>query len=173
MEGTFNLNHTVLYAKGWYKRSESIWEDMQKLLEADGYTMWETTPDKVRITNLLVMQAERLKIRAFSLSHFYEGIQDSQIWKRGYYTKTNPGGTLSKEVKPDYDYHEAVLRYCLSVFGDLNRDHWKVERPDFTILPKNSDVEEEKVIAIFGKAMDEDLSVDEVINKSDLSLWKS
>lgn len=136
--------------------------------------MWEDTPDKVRITNLLVMQAERLKIRAFSLSYFYEGIQDSQIWKRGYYTKTNPGCTLSKEVKPDYDYHEAVLRYCLSVFGDLNKDQWKVQRPDFTILPKNSEVNEEKINAIFGKAfkkeVKENFQVDEAVNESDLSL---
>lgn len=42
-EETFNLKHTVLYAKHWYARFDpkgkrtTIWHDLQELLEADGY----------------------------------------------------------------------------------------------------------------------------------------
>ena len=36
----FTLQHTVLYSKGWYKRenNRTIWEDLQILLEKDGYS---------------------------------------------------------------------------------------------------------------------------------------
>ena len=38
MEQKFKLANVVLYAKGWYKKSDDIWEDLKKILEFDNYT---------------------------------------------------------------------------------------------------------------------------------------
>ena len=38
MEQKFKLTNVVLYAKGWYKKSDDIWEDLKKILELDNYT---------------------------------------------------------------------------------------------------------------------------------------
>ena len=32
MEQKFKLTNVVLYAKGWYKKSDDIWEDLKKIL---------------------------------------------------------------------------------------------------------------------------------------------
>lgn len=152
MESTFNLSHTVLYSKGWYQRGD-LWKDLQKLLEADGYTMWESVPNKHRIANLIVRQSERLEnVRAFSLSEFFSGIQDENIWKRGYYTNTNAGSIITKEDLATYDYCEAVVRYCLSVFGDLKNDQWKKQLPDYEkVLPKKPEIDQIDIDKSFKK----------------------
>ena len=43
MEQKFKLTNVVLYAKGWYKKSDDIWEDLKKILELDNYTPFTKT----------------------------------------------------------------------------------------------------------------------------------
>lgn len=37
MDNKFKLANVVLYAKGWYLRTNDIWADLTKILELDGY----------------------------------------------------------------------------------------------------------------------------------------
>jgi hypothetical protein len=39
MESKFELTNVVLYAKGWYLKSDDIWEDLKNILKLDNYTV--------------------------------------------------------------------------------------------------------------------------------------
>lgn len=156
----FNLKHTVLYAKGWYRRSKNIFDDLSKCLEADGYlgTFEGDSPEQIknRVAYLIVGQFERIPNKGYanSLQSFYEGIKPHNVWKYGYYTKGFKFMRSPEEIdkSPEYDYDEAVVRYCLSHFCGLEKCEWNVIKPDFkNVLKKNEGVKDKKVKEIFGK----------------------
>ena len=41
MENIFKLSHVVLYAKGWYQKSDDIWKDLKKILNLDDYSPFD------------------------------------------------------------------------------------------------------------------------------------
>lgn len=159
----FSLQHTVLYSKGWYKRYDSkgkrktIWDDLAITLEMDGYmgTFIGDSPEQVkhRITYLLVSQLERLPVTGHSrtLSNFYTEIKEQNCWKYGYYTKNN--GFLRQDLNnnPEYDYNEAVARYCLSSFQNLDRNEWEVCEPHYSKLPRKNGVTDKSINKILNK----------------------
>jgi hypothetical protein len=155
-QDTFALKHTVFYAKHWYRRFDqkgkrkTIWHDLQAVLEADGYTMWDydnPVEHKGRYTSLLLNQCQRLKKRQFALSAFYAGIQPMSCWRFGYYTKGNNPFPRRGEVLPEYDIDEAVVHYCLSALFDLNRDEWDFEgaAPDPKVLPLRRGIKQKSI----------------------------
>lgn len=150
----FSLNHVVLYSKGWYKRynkrgvRKTIWDDMQVLLELDGYTMWEETPNKYRIVELVLIHCQRLDKDCFKIRNFYSGVCDSEVWKYGYSTKTNNFWNKTQDY-PDYDYQEAVLRYCLSNLCNLETEYWTPCKPNYSKLPKSNNITDKKVLEHF------------------------
>lgn len=150
----FSLQHTVLYSKGWYKKSKDIWKDLSKCLEADGYvgTFIGDSPEKLknRLTYLLVSQFQRLPNKGYvnSLAAFYEEIKPYNCWKYGYYTKDYKFLRNSQEINdsPDYDYNEAVARYCLSNFSMLSRDEWNTCSPDYKlVLPRKNGIKDKTI----------------------------
>jgi hypothetical protein len=156
----FSLQHTVLYSKGWYKsynikgKRKTIWDDLEILLEADGYIgTFNGDSDKQkqnRITYLLVEQLDRIPKTEHvgTLTDFYESIKEYNCWKYGYYTKTNSNKNNTSEL-PDYDYNEAVVRYCLSFFCNLKTEQWKPIAPDKSVLPLNNGIKQLKIKKIF------------------------
>lgn len=158
----FGLNHIVLYSKGWYKRYDikstrkTIWDDLVLLLEADGYKgTFIGDSDKQlqnRIAYLLVTHLERLPITGNrrSLSNFYESIKEYNCWKYGYITKVNSFRDVKGQAElPEYDYNESVARYCLSIFGNLNKDEWSSCKPDYNILPRPNNISDDKINSMF------------------------
>lgn len=158
----FSLQHVVLYSKGWYKtynikgKRKTIWNDLQILLEADGYKgTFEGDKDKQiqnRITHLLLSQFDRIPKMGYvgTLVDFYEGIKPCNVWRYGYITKNN---AFSKNDNvdnlPDYDYNEAVVRYCLSFFCNLEKEQWNVIAPDKTVLPLNNNIKQVSIKKMF------------------------
>ena len=161
---TFSLQHTVLYAKHWYKRfnpsgvRKTLWDDLAITLEMDGYLgTFEGDSEiarKQRITHLLVGQFSRLpnKGHANSLQAFFDGIRPYNCWKYGYYTKDFTFMRCQEDIdeSPVYDYDEAVARYCLSHFNGLDNSEWKVTKPDYTKLPRRNGVTEKILHRHFG-----------------------
>lgn len=141
----FTLFQTALYAKGWYKRyqnNRTIWDDLKIILTMDGYSgEYMSNTD---IVSVMLNQCQRLNMRAFKdLSVFANGISKSYCWKHGYFTN---GWIFQKkgEELPEYDYYEAIIRYCLSnlVSADskeLCGEGNKMPAPDYTKGLKRSD----------------------------------
>lgn len=111
----FNILHFALYSKGWYKRNNkrTIWEDLQLILTLDNYS--GKYMEKGDIVGVILNQCQRLDMNAFkNLSTFADGISQSYCWKYGYYTKGNAIWIKEHETLPEYDYYEAIVRYCMS-----------------------------------------------------------
>ena len=45
MESNFDLPHVVLYAKGWYERTDDLYNDLRKMLSLDGYGDYKSEND--------------------------------------------------------------------------------------------------------------------------------
>lgn len=145
------ISNTILYSKGWYKRyhikssRKTIWHDLRKTLNADGYFMdldnEITKHDIERIAFLIVKQFDLLPKTGSSrsLTSFYEGIKEHNCWKYGYYTKNNCSWFDTSEY-PEYDYNEAVVKYCLSNFSMLESKEWQLTFPDKSVLPLSNGV---------------------------------
>ena len=142
----WTLSHTVLYAKGWYKASEDIFEDLKKILELDGYMPFT----KGDVINILLLEAEDFEHQAFNLREIIIGIHPKECWKVGYYTNEH---TLIKDFEnlPKYDYETAIVYYILSTLSFLETAKWYVVTPKFTKYPKNPELTTKQIIEQFNK----------------------
>lgn len=145
MSKTFKLNHIALYAKGWYKRSDNIWEDLKKCLSCDGYS--GDIMSKYDVVTVILIAFEEMPIKRYyhSLREVLDGISPQRCWTRGYYYKDN---------KEEYDMQEATVRYCLSCFMETGRDEgMELTGPDYVkCLPPKDERVENMVLEFFPKA---------------------
>jgi len=141
----FTLYQTALYAKNWYKRYQkkrTIWDDLKIVLTMDGYN--GNYMKKGDIVSVILNNCQLLNVRAFKdLGMFADGISQDFCWKHGYIVK---GCFFERkdEQLPEYDYHEAIVRYCLSNLA-ITETHKlcdgdkKLPKPDYTKGLKKSD----------------------------------
>lgn len=146
----FSLQHTVLYAKHWYKHSDNFWEDIKKCLTADGYSGEYFSP--ADCTNVIINHFERLNHPYYGqLSRVLFGIQETECWKYGYYTNHHTW-IKDYEKRPIYNINEAIVRYCLSCFFNIETDKWNPCKPDFkNCLPARKGITKKKAEEFFGK----------------------
>lgn len=146
----FTLVHTVLYAKGWYKKTD-FWEDIKKCLTADDYSgEYFTNGDCV---NVIMGQFQRLVFKEYraSLLNVIRGIQDNEIWKCGYYTTTNCPWIKKDKPTEQYELNKAIVMYCLSQFSSMERSEFPDCYPDFdNCLPIRPGIDMSKVEEVFG-----------------------
>jgi hypothetical protein len=137
MTKKFNLPQVALYAKNWYKRSDNIWDDMKKLLTADGY--YGDSMVKEDIITVVSNHCFALDDHSFQISTFINSMIPSYTWKFGYYHKdVHSLFNLNNETN-EYDYFEAVLRYCLSGLVCVEIKLLPELNVDYTILPKKDE----------------------------------
>lgn len=150
----FKLYHVTLYSKGWYKRenNKTIWEDLRVILSLDGYCGEHM--EKGDIVGNILNHCQRLDIRAFKeLSTFADGISKSYCWKYGYYTSDHNWAKKKGETLPEYDYYEAIVRYCLSNLMSTKTSELGIDKlpmPDYKNgLPRKNGVTEKKLKEMF------------------------
>lgn len=157
----FTLSHTVLYAKGWYKKyhpkrpvRKTIWDDLQVVLNADGYSTEHLTQSGKKIEINSILLTELGKIPKYgtigTLSHFYVAVKENNCWQYSYFTKNNVyWNNLEKKDLPDYDYEEAVARYCLSFFRFLSKEQWDKKALKSPVLPIENCIKKASLTEIF------------------------
>lgn len=146
----FQLAHLVLYAKGWYKKTDDIWEDLKKILVLDDYTPF--TKNDVYIVILGCFSRAEFDYRANDLRPVLEGIHPAECWKFGYYTK---GCTWVKnsENLPEYDMQTAFIYYVLSKLKFLEMKYYKFAVPKYKLYPKNPNIPLKNVIERFNRKL--------------------
>jgi len=71
MDNKFKLTNVVLYAKGWYLRTNDIWADLTKILELDGYSpqnKWDIYNIILKSVEILPDHIQWKKISSYPLS---------------------------------------------------------------------------------------------------------
>lgn len=124
----FKLSHVVLYAKGWYNRSDDIWADLTQMLEYDGYTPFCNGDVFWIITNMF--EESNLGGNTNSLLQVLIGIQPTECWKYGY-----------KCTKETYDISTAVMYYILSSVRFIDNTQWIPKVPKYNkVTPRPKDI---------------------------------
>lgn len=145
----FQLNHTVLYAKGWYNKTDNVFEDLKKILLLDDYTPF-TNND---VFGILVRNYEKL-FENKSLLTFLIDISPSETWKVNYPTKGNVWMRNNKENEsyPEYDLHTAIIYKILSEFRFMELKDITLSPPKYSIdNPRPTNIELKQVIEMFNK----------------------
>lgn len=148
-QNIFRLSNLVLYAKGWYKITDDIWEDLKQILVLDDYTPFT----KEDIYSIILNSFENYSSRQTTLREVLQGITPKECWKVGYYTKGNANWLSKKEQDdlPEYEMKEAFIRYVLSTLRFFNVDQYNNHTPLYSKYPKNENVETKRIIEIFNK----------------------
>lgn len=141
MRDKFTLFHIALYSKGWYKiehKGNTIWDDLKIMFELDDYNGEFMTPNNM--VSVLLEHCQILKKRQFTdLGAFASGIDKQNSYKFGYYTKGckwSESWGDGKEL-PEWDYLEAIVRFCLSTLADCRKEilcgeGGRLPMPDYT-----------------------------------------
>lgn len=140
----FKLTNVTLYAKGWYKQTDNIWDDLKKILELDDYTPFT----KHDVFNIIVLRFEEVECRQSELSQVLIGIHHRECWKVGYYTKGNCDW-LKDQNLPEYDMATAVIYYILSALRDFDKEQWIIKTPKYTKYQKPEHITIRKIYEMF------------------------
>jgi len=148
----FKLSHLVLYAKGWYKQTDNVFEDLKKILELDGYTPFSNGD----VYKIIASAFEEFECRQSELFQVMVGIHPSECWKVGYFVKQNQQWSNQKiEYLPDYDMVTAFIYYVLSSLRFIDNTKWKVETPKYKQYPRTPERSVKDVIEMFNRKNNE------------------
>ena len=157
----FSLLHIVLYAKDWYakEQNQTIWDDLKVIFTLDDYMGEHMT--KNDMINVLLNECQLLDISAFNLTTFATGIDQRNSYRFGYYTKGCPMVDDDSKL-PEWDYHEAIVRYCLSALRFTGKDKLpKMPFPNYKDgLPKRKGITIQDLKKHFGTKREENIVVD-------------
>ena len=139
------LGHVILYAKGWYKRSNEVWKDYRRVIIADGRYNPYTRHDVAQLLLQFVLEnANRL-----NKGHLSDPCYISEEIRKNlgylYYWRDNDTENLKKRrgmnlenLSAEDMYDNAVIMTCHSImeFSDP-KDFDKILAPSERVLPLN------------------------------------
>jgi hypothetical protein len=143
----FKLGHVALYAKGWYKRSDDVWQDLLQILKLDNYTPF----NKNDVLGIIVNRfCEDCDVR---MSDMLNNICEDNCWKVGYFTDKH---TWCKDYmnNPKYDMHTATIYYILSHLRCTESVKIKRVIPKYSKdFKRQSDISLKQVIDMFNNKL--------------------
>ena len=133
MKKKFNLSNVVLYAKGWYHKTDDVFRDLRFALTLDGYSgEFFTEKDIVR---KLLQDCGELSSNVFSMDQIYCGIQKNQTHMKGYVHKDSPVYVTEthkdKPILNEYDVDIAIVKYLLAGLQSLKKEEWEPAKPTY------------------------------------------
>lgn len=137
------MGHVILYAKGWYKRSNEVWRDYCRVITADGrYTPYTRHDVAMLLLDYIYEYADRL-----NEGHLSDPLYISEEIRKNlgylYYWKENDTDKLKKRrgmnlenISPEDMYDNAVIMTChyIMEFAPLKAFD-KVLSPSDKVLP--------------------------------------
>lgn len=137
------MGHVILYAKGWYKRSNEVWKDYRRVITADGRYNPYTRHDVAQLLlDYILENAKRL-----NKGHLSDPLYISEEIRKNlgylYYWKENDTPKLKKRrgmnlenLSAESMYDNAVIMTChyIMEFSEL-KDFDKILAPSEKVLP--------------------------------------
>lgn len=119
----FPFNDVVLYAKGWYQRTDNIFEDIKKCIEEDNiYNIWPNMSSRDICSYMLRC-----------LDKIYTYLDDND--KRNGRWLCSHAAFLDKiEHNMRFrgnTYEEAIVYTILSILGELSIDEIELKKPKY------------------------------------------
>lgn len=142
----FPLTNLVLYAKGWYEKTDDIWDDLKKILELDNYSPFT----KGDVYSIILARFSEFECRQSELREVLLGIHPFECWKSGYYTK-NSTWVKDSEKLPEYDMPTAFIKYVLSSLMMIDNTQWNPQTPKYTKFPRPAHITINRVYEMFGR----------------------
>jgi hypothetical protein len=144
----FPLSHVVLYAKGWYKTTDNVWDDLLEIIKIDDYTPF----DRGDVYNIIVSRFSEFDSHETNLRNVLFSISENNCWKVGYYTKGNvEWSSRPKEELPDYDMQTAVIYHILSTLRFIEVTKYNLVVPKYKKYPKHPERTLKDVIEVFSR----------------------
>lgn len=125
MENKFRLCHVVLYAKGWYHKTDDIFRDLRFALNLDGYSGDHFSNDD--IVYMLLSECDQIKKTSFKTSEIYFKIRPRETYLYGYIHNQSPDYFKRPTEYKDYDFNLAIIYYILSKLRFLNKSEWVID----------------------------------------------
>jgi hypothetical protein len=116
-----NINHIILYAKGFYHREDLI-EDMKKCLRLENYDD-KLLENDYNIRKIIFSECSKLNITEFKDTHYF--INEFIVYFKIY-----------------DDYDEAVIKYCLDKLRGIE---FELIKPDYKVFKKPNSVSNENL----------------------------
>lgn len=133
----FKLTNVVLYAKGWYKKTDDVWKDLQEILKLDDYVPF----DKKDVFFIITRAVEEFNHPQWAkLSEVLSGIHPKNCWKVGYYINENKSWAGHNTKSHEYDMPTAFIYYVLSNLRCMDSQQWHVQMPKVNIYPKAENI---------------------------------
>lgn len=113
------LSHTILYAKGWYKKSKNIWKDLVITLAKDGLITFSTEHEVAGyMLNYISSNYDIIKneFHNFSIAYFIDEIEKKKLWN-------------------NCNQDAAIIYVCLSILHIFRRDNLDICEPNSEVLP--------------------------------------
>jgi hypothetical protein len=148
MERKFKLTNVVLYAKGWYKETDNVWNDLIEILKLDNYTPFS----KMDVYSIILSAVQESNIYHWTeLKEVLNGIHPANCWKFGYYTKECQNWANKDTVIHEYDLPTAFILYTLSNLRFMDSSLWNPKMPMVSKYPKGEHITIDSLYEHFGK----------------------
>ena len=143
----FKLGHVALYAKGWYKRSDNIWQDLIQILKLDNYSPF----NKNDVWSIIVNRfCEECDVRMVDMLN---DICEDNCWKVGYFTDKHTWN-VNYINNPKYDMPTATMYYILSHLRCTESIKIKRVIPKYSkYFKRPSNISLKQVIDMFNKKL--------------------
>ena len=139
------LGHAILYAKGWYKRSNEAWKDYRRVIIADGRYNPYTRHDVAQLLLQFVLENANRLNKGYLSDPCYISEEIRKNLGYLYYWRDNDTENLKKHrgmnlenITVEDMYDNAVIMTCHSImeFSDP-KDFDKILAPSEKVLPLN------------------------------------
>lgn len=133
------LGHMFLYAKGWYRHTDKLWEGYMRAICCDGiYTPMDIDEVAwIMYHTLCEYKEELLGYRYDYDMYIFDGIKT----KIADLTYGYSYGKMAQGMKPNAVYSLAVIWFCHGVFSTCKVNIFsKVLMPSNKVLPLNKDL---------------------------------
>ena len=162
------MGHVILYAKGWYKRSNEAWKDYRRVITADGrYSPYNRHDVAQLLLQFVLENAKRL-----NKGHLSDPLYISEEIRKNlgylYYWKYNDTVNLKKRrgmnlenLSAEDMYDNAVIMTChyIMEFSD-SKDFDKILAPSEKVLPLTHQEPDYKNEVFYGKNWYDDKDTD-------------
>jgi hypothetical protein len=116
----FEYNDIVLYSKGWYQRSKSIYEDLGYLFSKI-YAWTPRTPEEVAPFMLRVLDKLREEM---GIEKFHSRFRISSFYSFN-------DEVVHRMTLQDISYNEAIVLTVMSILQELSKDEIQLNPPHY------------------------------------------